>query len=62
MNRVDSMAAGKGSGVIVAPDGYVLTNNHVIDGAREVTVTLPDKRGSSQARSWARIPRPIWPS
>ena len=35
---------GQGSGVIVAPDGYVLTNNHVIDGAREVTVTLPDKR------------------
>jgi serine protease Do len=35
---------GQGSGVIVSPDGYVLTNNHVIDGAREVNVTLPDKR------------------
>ncbi len=35
---------GQGSGVIVAPDGYVLTNNHVIAGARTVTVTLPDKR------------------
>ena len=35
---------GQGSGVIVSSDGYILTNNHVIDHASEVTVTLPDKR------------------
>ncbi|MGD1091379.1 MAG: DegQ family serine endoprotease [Bryobacteraceae bacterium] len=33
-----------GSGVIVSPEGYVLTNNHVVDHATEVTVTLHDKR------------------
>jgi serine protease Do len=33
-----------GSGVIVSPEGYILTNNHVIDGATEVRVTLSDRR------------------
>jgi serine protease Do len=33
-----------GSGVIVSPQGYILTNNHVVEGATDVTVTLHDKR------------------
>ena len=33
-----------GSGVIVRSDGYLLTNNHVIDGATDIMVTLGDKR------------------
>jgi Do/DeqQ family serine protease len=35
---------GLGSGVIVSQDGYILTNNHVVDAAHEVKVDLPDKR------------------
>jgi serine protease Do len=33
-----------GSGVVVSPDGYILTNNHVVDDATEVKVSLGDKR------------------
>ncbi len=38
-------ASGAGSGVILTSDGYIVTNNHVIDGASKITVTL--KNGES---------------
>jgi len=35
-----------GSGVIISNEGYVITNQHVIDGADEILISLPDGRGS----------------
>jgi Do/DeqQ family serine protease len=41
-NQTPSQSSG--SGVIISPDGYILTNNHVVEGAEEVEVVMSDKR------------------
>jgi serine protease Do len=42
--RVDGTRVSLGSGFIISGDGYILTNNHVVDGADQVVVRLSDRR------------------
>ena len=46
---------GAGSGVIIDPHGYIVTNNHVVEGAKSVKVTLSDGR-TFDAVKWATDP------
>jgi len=40
--KTERAQIGTGSGVIISPDGYIITNNHVIDGAKDLSITLND--------------------
>ncbi|KAA0128737.1 PDZ domain-containing protein [Chryseobacterium sp. SN22] len=40
----DNMPSGMGSGVIVSPDGYIISNNHVVAGANKLEVVLSNKK------------------
>ena len=39
----ENISVGYGSGVVISPDGYIVTNNHVVEGASKIEVTFNDK-------------------
>jgi len=49
-NNPSRKAMGLGSGVVLSQDGYIVTNNHVIDQADEIVVTLADTKKEYQAK------------
>lgn len=53
---IEYVPKGSGSGFIISPEGYIVTNNHVIEGASKITVKLLDGR-SAEAKLIGRDPR-----
>ena len=51
---------GLGSGFVIDPTGYIVTNHHVVDGAKAIEVTLSDGRKLA-ASWWGATPRPTSP-
>lgn len=43
MQVPDNVSVGYGSGVVISPDGYIVTNNHVVEGANKIEVTFNNK-------------------
>ena len=54
--REPGLIQGSGSGFIVSPDGYIVTNNHVIAGAEEIDIELSDRREFVNVRVVGRDP------
>jgi len=51
------LVPGSGSGFIIDEDGYIVTNNHVVEGAKNITVHLPDRREIDQVEVVGRDPQ-----
>ncbi len=53
----DRVERSLGSGVIISQDGYIITNNHVIDGADKILVSLPENSKEYEAKLIGKDPK-----